>query len=74
MRILKLFFCLVFYTLSAFGQSSEQFTQISHNDLSNCEVVTSKYYKGESLWGLINGGADALAHLHSLDIILGVRS
>lgn len=58
MRIFKLFFCLVLYSLTVFGQSSDKFPQIFHNDLNNVEVVTSKYYKGESLWGLINGGAD----------------
>lgn len=48
---------LIFYS-ALFGRKPKLFPMIFNNSLPNCEIVTSKYYKGESLWGLINGGAD----------------
>lgn len=56
MRLLLI--CLFAATTLVFPQNDESFPIISNADIENGTIEQTKYYDGNSLWGLINGGAD----------------
>ena len=55
MKILKTVFLL--FLISAYSQDSD-FPQLTEEEIDYGKLVRTEYYNGESLWGLINGGAD----------------
>lgn len=49
--------CFLFVSFVA-AQENDSFPLLNENDLPSCKIELMEYYNGNSLWGLINGGAD----------------
>jgi hypothetical protein len=49
---------IIIESFSLFAQEENKFPAIETNDVAGIKILNSKYYDGNALWGLIDGGAD----------------